>query len=363
MKTVLRHRLRHAAIGAAALLALAAARAADWAVRPLPAQGRVEATMPWVSGPNAAIAERINTLVFLEMLEAAPPKGDANAFALPGTPDRMTPVTPDGFEVLRQDDRTLSLLVSAEGCGAYCESFANAFLFDLANGRRVTNGELLTANGKKTLARKGWLAFAAAIRAEVAGLKRKPASELPDNDRATIRMTYEECLTRARASARQGDDIGSLRVLRQGAEIVFGRCTPHVIRALDDLGDFTFAVSAGDLAAALSAYGRTLLLREGDASPPASPLGQVFSGSVGGAAIRLHTFPAESGGYVRGTYYYERYRTPIGLSGQFALGDWTLAEEKDGKPLAQWSLKPSGAAWTGTWTGADGRRLPVRLAP
>lgn len=48
---------------------------------------------------------------------------------------------------------------------------------------------------------------------------------------------------------------------------MFERCTPHAIRALDDLGAYSRRVDAAALTARPSAYGRTLLIAEGSALP------------------------------------------------------------------------------------------------
>ncbi len=355
---------RRAVMAAVACLALVPGlgSAAGWDVRSIAAEGNAEAKFPWVVGPSAAAADRINTLLFLDVLEIAPPRGSPSSYALPKPAGALVPVTPDGFTVLRRDDRVLSIAVSAEGCGAYCESFEKAFLFDLASGRRVTDADLLTPAGRAAIARRGAQAFAVAIGAEVAALSKPHARDLPDGDRDLLRSTYVECRDRQREAAKAGRLGGTLRIVASGAEVVFGRCTPHVIRALDDLGDFTYRVSAAELATGLSAYGRALLLAQVETSAPVSPFGQALPGTIGSAAVRLYTGSILDDGSLGGTYYYERYRRPIEVSGRIAEGVWSLTESDDeGKPRAAWSLRREGSAWTGTWTGVDGRRLPVRI--
>ena len=356
-------RLVAAAVWVAFAIAFAGdAHAAGWDVRTLKA-GR-DAQMPWVTGPDAAVADRIDTLIFLEVLEAPPPRGSPTAFTVPTRDGSIAPVTPSGFRVMRQDERVLSLVVSAEGCGAYCEDFDVPFVFDLSTGRRVTDRDLLTPQGLRELDRRGHAAFAARIATRLAALKTpQPRGGLPEDDVETLREIYVECRERQRASAADGRAPGSLRLVAGGAELVFGRCSNHAMRALDDLDRFTFRIDAAALAARLTPYGRRLLLGQGDAAGPTGAAGQVLAGTVDGAAVRVAFSQAESDESIRGTYYYERFRKPIELSVRIAGGTWTLTENDDASGTrAEWTLRRDGDAWTGTWVGGDGRRRPVRLA-
>ena len=349
-----------ALVGWLLALAVSGAHAAGWEVRTLRSEGRDPASFPLVAGPSQAVADRINAVLFLDVLEAAPPRAGATKLVVP-TRGAMAPVTPSGFQLLRLDARVLSIAVHAEGCGAYCEDFERTFVFDLADGHRVTEAELLAPAGRMQLARKGWQAFGAAIGAE---LRKKAPRSVSEDDRETLRMIYEECRGRVRERARSGDLPRTLRVGKAGAEIVFERCSNHAMRALDDLGDFTWRVPAAEFDAALSAYGRALLLGDGDGRASGDPTGQAWSGTVGTAPVRLYTGPLEVDASLGGTYFYERFRKPITLSGRYAAGTWSMTEEgEDGAASGTWALKRDGLGWSGTWTGTDGRMLPVRLAP
>lgn len=95
-------------------------------------------------------------------------------------------------------------------------------------------------------------------------------------------------------------------------------------------------------------------------------LGQVsYVGTVGGAAVELAlNDPAE--GPVEGVYFYPKFGTPIGLSGQLKRGQLVLTEkDARGKPAATFTVPTFGAGagrLAGTWRSlATGKSLPVVL--
>jgi hypothetical protein len=90
-----------------------------------------------------------------------------------------------------------------------------------------------------------------------------------------------------------------------------------------------------------------------------------YVGTVGGAPVELALDdPAE--GPLDGVYFYTRFGTPIGLSGQLRRGVLTLTEkDARGQPAATLTIPAFGAGagrLAGTWRSrATGKSLPVTL--
>lgn len=91
-----------------------------------------------------------------------------------------------------------------------------------------------------------------------------------------------------------------------------------------------------------------------------------YVGTVGGSPVELAVDdPAE--GPLEGVYFYPRFGTPIGLSGQLKRGVLTLTEkDARGKPAATFTIPAFGVGASrlaGTWRSlATGKSLPVALA-
>ena len=123
---------------------------ADGAEQPtnVPQDGAVR--LPFVTGGPPGVAQRINAAVWRELLDGAvapttpgktwtPPadKLPLGMMSLEYTAQLIPPDTP----------RLLALEFSGEGCGASCDEFDQARVFDLRDGREVVLGDLLTVEG------------------------------------------------------------------------------------------------------------------------------------------------------------------------------------------------------------------------
>jgi hypothetical protein len=91
-----------------------------------------------------------------------------------------------------------------------------------------------------------------------------------------------------------------------------------------------------------------------------------YVGTVGGAPVEL-ALDDTAQGTLTAVYFYTRFGTPIGLSGQLTRGVLTLTEkDAQGKPAATLTIPAFSAEasqLTGTWRSrATGKSLPVALA-
>lgn len=245
----------------------------------LPEDGAL--TLPFAAGGPPGVARRINDTVWREMLDGTPaPTEPGDTFTPP--PDQL----PRGTVALGYSadlippaaPRWLSLDFSGEACGAYCEDFAFTRVFDLHNGRVVTLGDLLTAQGFATVGRRVDAQRRTAYRQQVRQLKaaRRAApgdqsdTDIDVEDRLALN---QECLRQATTEASTPERLltHSFKLgRRNGLELSIGRCSNHASRALDDVGEITVTIPATELQSSLTAYGRAFVPGQGHPPPPAA---------------------------------------------------------------------------------------------
>lgn len=266
-----------------------------------------------------------------------------------------------GFKVLRKDSQILSLLIEGEGCGAYCESFQSSYAFDLSTGRKLKAEDILSEEGRRVLMRKIHEAAVKTIRDQMKQINKN--TELDRESAMEVKDMYTECIDWHDGQANRTDgDLGSMRVSDEHVDFVLGRCSNHARRALDEIGDFNFRISYVELMSYLAPHGQKLLIDTTKNVAQGYPFGIGVQGNVGKAKVYVTMGAVNSTGEFSGSYYYERYRTPINLSGYIKENKIVLNEMND-KSLkqAEWILEHVGNAWVGSWNGNDGRKVPVRL--
>jgi hypothetical protein len=335
----------------------------------LPEDGAVK--LPFVTGGAAGVAQRINAAVWREMLDGAvAPTAPGKTWTPPA--DKL----PQGTTALKfvatlvppANPRLLSLAFSGEGCGAYCEDFAETHLFDLRDGREVVLGDLLTVEGfaaagrRLDAERRG--AYQKQIRQLQAAMKSARKGKKAEDDDTEDRLEMNRnCLEQvATEPSTPWWLVGDRFALdgHGGLALTKGRCSNHAGRALDDVGDITLDIPAGDLAPWLTPYGLAVLRQEGDAPPPAAFDRRELHGTLAGQPITMTLEPLHAGADTRGHYAYDKYRTPIALVVR-QEGSQLLATEQTASE-GRFDLTISGGTLAGTWTGKGGdKALPVIL--
>jgi hypothetical protein len=346
------------------LAALLLACAAGAHAAPAVVQGLVHGTgpdaqrFPWVRTDDAKVADRINRFLFIDTFEALPPARASDGLRGIDAQNwqRMQAL---GYVVLRNDARVLSLRIEGEGCGAYCENFSTGHAFDAATGRHLSPGDLFTAEGLADIARKVQANNAARLRKEIAALNGKSRSK--DEDREDKAALYTDCLeSRQDPAYQQVERMGGMEIDAKGVLFTQGRCSNHAMRALDDLDVFSTRFTPAQLGPWLTAYGRALLSGEGTAPSAApSPFDQVLHGTIDARLpVTLRLEPLRGDGSAAATYFYDRYRQPISVSGTYRDGVLLLEESGD----TRLRLVPEGAGLRGEWISGH-KTLPLVLAP
>ncbi len=322
---------------------------------------------PFVTSVDGRGAARINNLLFIESFEVPAPVHAS--YGLREVSEEVWQRQPEiDFQVQRNDARIFSLTLSAEGCGAYCEGYTTPYAFDAASGRHLSLEDLFTPAGRAALGGQLKSANLAAIQSEIRRLQNEDAGarrrkQPPSQDRTAALKMYAEC-AQFRQSPDYGAVQGKLQIQPQALVLSMERCSNHALRALDDLGEFSLRFSPDQLKPWLSDYGRALLLGEtpGTAAPT-TPWGQVLHGKI--SANMLVTFylgALSPDGTLSGSYFYDRYRKPIALSGRFEAGTLTLTEaDSKETPPPRLVLTPQGEGLRGHWEGAS--TLDIALEP
>ena len=321
---------------------------------------------PFIQSDDARVAARINHWLFLEIFEMPAPARATGG--LREVNDQAWQNMPDlGYTVLRNDARVLSLRIDGEGCGAYCESFTYPHAFDAATGRHLEADDLFTPQGLQALTGKIDANNTATLRKEIAALQRAKTKATPRakggltaEDQDAVIGLYEDCLSRWDAAHRTTGSVGRMAIEAGAVRFSQDRCSNHASRALDSVGEFSTRMPVAQLKPWLTGYGRMLLLGEGTAAAPTSPFGQVLRGTIDGrlpVTMRLPSLSAD--GPVHATYFYDRYREPISVSGDYRDGVLTL-EESESK--ARLRLGAEGSTLRGEWRQGP-KTLPLVLEP
>jgi len=323
--------------------------------------------MPFVVSESPVVAARINLWLFHGLMGMAPPAKPGESF----TP--LAEQLPDGtasqeFELMRNDDRVLTITVNAEGCGAYCEDHDTDYNFDARNGRALALEDLFDPPALSTLAQRIGKARERRYDDQLKALKKELAAQQKAHAKADeIEDTQQrielnqECFERERSSPSKAEDLRYVGFSLEGDGMAFrtGRCSNHASRALDDVAEIIVTLTPAELRPLLTPYGRALVLNQGDAPPPASPFGQALHGKIGGAGVTLLLDRVNTDGSVTAHYFYDRYGRMIPLIGKRSGNTLALTEDADGNK-AELSLTVRGNAVTGQWQG-NGKSLPVAL--
>lgn len=343
-------------------------------------------SLPYVESGDARRDARINHRIFLDMAEQPAPAKYSNGIKVSEEQDGLQGSSDFSFSVLRNDGRVLALEVDAEYCGAYCEHGWMQYNFATANGRVILASDIFTPAGGATLLKQNLTKRVVEYRRAIAGLNKEaianrkkkgiatpwPQRELEgklDEEEERISETidmYEHCM-----ESMLSPDYGkyftlantSLRIDGKSITFLYGRCSSnHAMRALDDVDEQKVAYKIDDLAPYFTAYGKYLLLGGPQAAPPTEPYRQILQGRVGQAAITLQLSERYSDGSLSGSYFYDKYRKPIALSGKVNgnVIELTESESTDTlKPLIRATIK--GDKLEGQWIGQ--KALDFRAAP
>ena len=230
--------------------------------------------LPWIETASPEVSRRINDVVFDRVFNGPAPATFAQAVAgLPPIPTEFVQnsITSSEFQVLRNDGRLLVLAISVEGCFRHCEEhFTEQWNFDARTGRQLENDALFTPAGKQALTRHFAATARAKSRAALAAVKK--AHDADDDELAH----YENCV----GGSSQDISLPELRLDAQGQwQLPVPGCSFGYRPMWNLVDDIVVPLPPALLARHLSAYGKSVLLGQGNVIDPAPPAPRCVRGA------------------------------------------------------------------------------------
>jgi len=332
-------------------------------------------SLPYVVSGNAKRDARINHAIFLGMAGQPAPARYTDPVKAPEEQDGPTPTSEISYSITRLDARVLAFEFDYEGCGAYCEHHSEQYNFDAATGRPFSSSDIFTPQGRAVLFKRNNPKRLEEYRKAIAGLNKEGAANRKKQRIATpwpqarndnrqddeeSRITesidmYQHCMDSMRTPDYANfylQDVFPVKIEEESITFLFGRCSNHAMQALDEVGDQAITYKITELAPHLTPYGKYLLMGGPRNTFPAEPYQQFLFGRVGQAAITFDLSRPNADGSVMGSYFYNKYRKLIRLSGKVLGNTVELAETESTdtpQPLIRATIK--GDKLEGQWIG------------
>lgn len=309
--------------------------------------------VPWfTSTDNPQVAKRINDYIFACFINQLPgnnPQTTVNQFAN----SEMNPTANIDYTVEYRDDKILSLNITVEGCGAYCESYNVPVNFDLASGAAITLSDL----------------FSRSTMAELNTRIRKDIRSQIDTFVAVQKEGGDSGYAEFYASCATYTDglyyIDKFSLQKDHLAFLNGRCSNHANRAGDELGDFTTKIPTEELHNQFTPYGQ--YLTGAKSTTPVEPTpgidGKVMYGTLGKSMRIVLKVDCNYGDFFEGAYFYQKFGAPIELTGKCDTADnrhyelKTSAAEQSEEKI---TLELKDGVYQGVWE-SNGKTLPVRF--
>lgn len=370
----------------------------------------VAITFPFVVTEDKQVADRINGYLHHFYLNILPP-------GLPGS------VHDDKQIVLLQDDRpidsmasrgvrlinggrTVAVRLKYTACSVYCVRPDVTIDFDARTGRILLEIEIVSEEGQYAIGRRATRLYVARLKKAITNLERqiratpnfaaRAEKENADLERKirlrkptrTGRLLLESyhlegfnlCLMRRYVKggvdySEFGEDAGDMDILDGGLKFTQESCAGHLPDPNDPLGAFIYVIKGKALRPYLSAYGRYLILGEGDGAMPAiNPHAQVFKGKINGdIPVTLYleldhysSEPNENAQYDPvnvASYYYDNDGKMINLMATRSGDLFELVESQSAeipKPALRFRIVDE--KLVGTWSGG-GQIYPFEATP
>lgn len=238
----------------------------DTVVLPKATQQDEESSLLFVQTVPPLVGQRINSALLGDLIYLEP-SAAANVTAFRKAVSRMPKLSSDdqktdatetvSVSVLWRSPRLLMLRVDTNGCATRCWQNSETRLFDLRTGSRVEHDDLLTAKGRRALDR-----FAVREILKMAQtMRRRGAANWDPNGHES----FNQCINEWRGYS----SSGSAEIVRLGKKSWYVEgpsCSGDGDAMPSNIISKTYAIEA--LAPYLSAYGKSLLLNQGDVRTP-----------------------------------------------------------------------------------------------
>lgn len=284
---------------------------------------------------HPGVASKINHFLFLNGLGIRPPTAsDAKET------DVMVVEDDDfySYEVVRNDDSVVAIEIHSEGCRASCSTSNTYYNFDAKSGRQIHLSALFNNESSKKISSR-----------LVAQWTKQIRNNLLEADEKSL---ARECVENMKTNYGKGTPYNSFGYLigKEGITFRRGSCWKYD-------GPYSTHLPITSLQDLLTPYGKGIYQIAPYTYQPTHPYGQVFDGEIGGKYKIKMTLaePYPGAGYLHGSYYYEKYKTPIRLVA-FIKGDALEISERDDADRETGNkifAKATANGYTGHWEGND----------
>lgn len=218
---------------------------------------------PIVKHSNSSVEKKINTELRSQILDASADTPEDKIFIeVWGGEGHQARLYDIEHKVIYNEKSLLSLAISAEGCGAYCEPFTSYFNFNLNTGNRLKIDSLLIMEGCSLLVdslnyykKKALNLKLGNIQAEIMAMP-LPLDSIELDYKNAMMTLYLECEERLIES--NYIKYYDFSIKENILTIYIGRCSAHVNRALDEVGNMEFTFNLNHWEKYLTAYGKSL---------------------------------------------------------------------------------------------------------
>ncbi|XOV66437.1 MAG: hypothetical protein ACFHU9_12495 [Fluviicola sp.] len=306
------------------------------------------------SSENPKAAERVNIVLHHRMLEKMYKEDDQNRFENVFPPEgEFHGASEFEFDILANNERYFSVAITCAYTGAYTEYSTNYFNFDAKTGQPVQLSDLFGVSAIYDLSE--WVS--GAIHAEITAFMKTIDTNDPEGYGAAEQFEmYAECAEWYSETQTLSNDYYYLT----DTSIVFvrGRCSNHMMAALDDLWEFHEEYALNEVHSMMSPDGIALmageLLRYKDLDVPE---GKIIQGQIGDKYPITMLLSYSYDNYYNGIYWYDKVKQPIQLSGKQEHGYLHLTEEVSGKSTGSFDLRViNGGMLEGEWKNTDGSK-------
>lgn len=306
------------------------------------------------SANNPKAAERVNIVLHHRMLEKVYQEEDGNRFENVFPPEgEFHGASEFEYDVTANNSRFFSISITCAYTGAYSEYYTQYFTFDAKTGQPIYLSDMFGVSAMYDLS--DWVT--GSIYAQITEFMNGIDTEDPEGYGAEQYEMYSECATWYEEPQTLSEEYFYLT--DSTITFVKGRCSSHMMAALDDLWEFHDEYSLVELQSMMSNDGIALMFGEKlNYQHLTVPNGKVLHGKIGGKYPITMTIKNSYDDVYYGEYWYDKVKQPIKLSGNTdEMAFLHLKEEVNEKTTGTFDLQViQGGSLEGEWKSADGTK-------
>ncbi|GAB5416958.1 MAG: hypothetical protein Crog4KO_18250 [Crocinitomicaceae bacterium] len=312
------------------------------------------------SDENPDAAERINIVLHHRMLEKVFRMDDDQRFEMVFPPEgEFQGASEFEYYINANNERFFSISITCSYTGAYSEYHTSYFNFDAKTGQPILLSDMFGESARYDLSE--WVN--ASIYEEISDFMSNIDLDDPDGFGQEQYDLYDECSGWYEEVSMLSDEY----YFMTDSTITFvkGRCSNHMMAALDDLWEFYEEYSLLELQSKMSDDGIALMFGEKlNFSSTNIPEGKILEGTIGGKYPITMIISNYYGDNFHGVYWYNKVKKPIKIEGkvnEFAFLE--LEESVNDKVTGHMKLQVmSGGMLEGDWTNSNNsKKLEMKL--